>query len=72
MIHKSQSTFLLNHLITDNAIVAFVVFHSMQGRSTHDNHFFVLKLDMTKAINRVERGHLEFIMTAIKFPRSFI
>jgi hypothetical protein len=46
--------FILGQLISDNIIVAFEALYTMSTRLKHKKGFMALKLDMSKAYDRVE------------------
>jgi hypothetical protein len=54
IISLFQSTFILGRLISDNILVAFEALHTMNGRLKGRRGFMALKLDMSKAYNKVE------------------
>jgi hypothetical protein len=54
IISLFQSTFILGRLISDNILVAFEALHTMNGRLKGHRGFMALKLDMSKAYNKVE------------------
>ena len=47
VIASSQSAFVSGRLINDNIMEAFELTHSMRRRTSGDNAFISLKLDMT-------------------------
>ena len=49
-----KSAFVPGRLITDNALIAFEIFHFMRKKNTGKTRFARLKIDMTKAYDRVE------------------
>ena len=49
-----QSKFVLGRLITDNALIAFEIFHFMRKIKIVNTCLAGLKLDMVKAYNRVQ------------------
>lgn len=53
LIEKNHSTFVLRRQILDNIVVAKKLFHSMKNSNTSQGSF-VLKLDMSKAYDRVD------------------
>jgi hypothetical protein len=57
IISFSQSAFILGRLITDNILVAYEIMHTMQIRKSRmwsKVGFMEIKLDMSKAYDRVE------------------
>lgn len=54
VISPTQSAFIPGRLISDNYLVAAEVAHYMRKWSSGSNGLMVLKLDISKAYNRVE------------------
>lgn len=50
IISTSQSTFIPKRLITDNAIVAYEMLHSMKMRQHGKKGSMAIKLDISKAM----------------------
>ncbi|KAJ0087889.1 hypothetical protein Patl1_32319 [Pistacia atlantica] len=59
IISPSQSAFIPDRLITDNAIVAFEVMHTMNTSLKGRDGYMALKLDMSKAYDRLECSFLQ-------------
>ena len=72
IISKTQSAFIVERLITDNILIAFESLHHMKTSCTGKIGFMALKLDMTKAYDRVEWVFLEKILLKIGFHRSWV
>ena len=67
IISMSQSAFLPDRLITDNVLVAFETMHCINQRRKGKEGLMAIKLDMSKAFDRVEWPCLERIMTRLGF-----
>ena len=58
LIIEHQSAFAKNRLISDNVLVAFETLHCMKNHNSGKTGFMVIKLDMSKAYDRVEWNYL--------------
>ena len=71
LVSESQSTFPSNCLITDNILVAFETLHHLKNKRTGKTGSMALKLDMSKAYDRVEWTFLENLMDKLGFDRKW-
>lgn len=72
VIHESQSGFVPGRLIIDNILVAYECFHYLRKKKKGKMGYLGLKLDMSKAYDRVKWSFLEQMMVPLGFPGSFI
>lgn len=72
IISDSQSAFIPGHLITDNILVAFEMMHFMKRKDKGKDSWMALKLDMSKAYDRVEWHFLEAVLTKLGFTERVI
>ena len=72
IITEHQSAFAKGCLITNNILIAFETLHTMKHYNFGSNGFMALKLDMSKAYNRVEWVFLENVMKKMGFFEQWI
>ncbi|CAM8940146.1 unnamed protein product [Rhodiola kirilowii] len=68
IISDSQSAFIPGRLISDNILAAHELIHFMKTRERQRAGYYALKLDMTKAYDRVECDFLEAMHRRMGFP----
>lgn len=72
IIAQNQSAFIPGRLIMDNILLAYEVTHFMQNKRSGAVGYAALKLDMSKAYDRVEWHFLEAMMKKLGFTESWI
>ncbi|KAL0013129.1 hypothetical protein SO802_000198 [Lithocarpus litseifolius] len=72
LVFESQSAFLSGRLISDNVLVAFETLHYLKRKTQGKLGFMALKLDMSKAYDRVEWVFLEKIMKKLGFSDKLV
>jgi hypothetical protein len=75
IISPTQSVFIPRRLITDNILVAYETLHTMHTRlegGGGGKGFMAVKLNMSKAYNRVEWQFLEVAMKCLGFDSRWI
>ncbi|CAM8982614.1 unnamed protein product [Rhodiola kirilowii] len=72
IISQNQSAFIQGRLITDNILVAHEISHFIQSRSRQKTGYLSLKLDLSKAYDRVEWKFLEKLMQKMGFAEEWI
>ena len=72
LISEHQSAFLSNRLISDNILVAFETLHYMRNHNQGKSGFMVLKLNISKAYDRVEWEYIKRVMIKMGFHARWI
>ena len=72
VISESQSAFQSSKAITDNILVAFETLHHMKAKKSKKMGFMAMKLNMSKAYNRVEWEYLARIMEKMGFCEKWV
>ena len=67
IISQNQSAFVFGRLITDNVLIAYEMNHFMQNKRSGEDGYAALKLDMSKAYDRVEWCFLAQMMKKMAF-----
>ena len=72
IISEDQSAFIADRLITDNILIAFKSLHHVKTQCLGKEGYMALKLDMSKAYDRVEWLFLEKILLKMGFQESWV
>lgn len=72
IISPTQSAFILGRSIVDSAMIAFEIFHYMKKKKSGKHGYLALKLDMSKAYDRVEWNFLHAMCFQLGFDHSWI
>ncbi|GAA0155443.1 hypothetical protein LIER_13170 [Lithospermum erythrorhizon] len=72
IISENQSAFLPGRMISNNILIAHEVLHYMNHSKSVKNNNMAIKLDMSKAYDRVEWSFLKAIMLKLGFCRRWV
>ena len=72
IIDENQSAFVPGRLITDNILMSSEVFHFMKNNYVKKRGSIALKLDMSKAYDRMEWDYLAVGMIRMGYPALWI
>jgi hypothetical protein len=72
LIEPMQSAFVPGRLITDNTLIAFECLNAIDQGSSRCREFGALKLDLSKAYDRVDWGYSEGVLLWLGFQSKWI
>ena len=72
IISPYQSAFVPNRIITDNIVIGYECLHKIRHSKRRKNGLVSLKLDISKAYDRVKWGFLEHIMRRLGFTEKWV
>ncbi|KAK6131016.1 hypothetical protein DH2020_035243 [Rehmannia glutinosa] len=72
IISESQSAFIPGRLITDNVLLAYEIHHHMRTKLSSKTGLMSIKLDMSKAFDRVEWIFLRQTLLALGYDLKFV
>jgi hypothetical protein len=72
IISPTQSAFIPGRLITDNILAAYETLHSIQTRMWSKVGFMDIKLDMSKAYDRVKWSFLEAVLIQLGLTERWV
>ena len=72
VVSETQSAFQSDKAISDNILVAFEILHHMKTKKYGRGGYMAMKLDTSKAYNRVEWTFLESIMLKMGFHEKWV
>ncbi|KAA3477623.1 reverse transcriptase [Gossypium australe] len=71
-INVAQSVFIPGRLISGNVLIAYEILHTFRKKRTGKNGYMAVKLDMSKAYDRVEWGFLKEVMLKMGFQEEVV
>lgn len=72
LIFEFQSAFVLGQSIIDNVLLAFETMHYLKCKSKGKEDAVALKMDISKAFDRVQQPYLEQVLSKLGFHLEWI
>lgn len=71
MISEHHNAFIQGRQIYDNVVAAKEIIHTLRKKKKGKLGSVAIKLDMSKAFDRIKEKFVEAIMEKLRFPNSF-
>ncbi|KAL8135470.1 hypothetical protein AgCh_010202 [Apium graveolens] len=72
VISENQSAFIPGRLISDNILISYKSMHYLKRKKRGEEGFMALKLDMSKAYDRIEWDYLRAILLTLDFHEWWV
>ncbi|KAL0413621.1 UNVERIFIED_CONTAM: putative mitochondrial protein [Sesamum radiatum] len=72
IISPTQSAFVPGRLITDNVLIAYELNHHLKTKTWGKTGHMMLKLDISKAYDKIEWSFLRVVLLKLGFPEQFV
>lgn len=72
IVSVEQSAFLKGRSIVDNIMVAFEAIHDMKTKQNAKNGDVTMKIEISKAYDRVDWGYMEVVLLKMGFDRRWV
>lgn len=72
VISVLQSAFISGRLISDNVLISYELIHYLRNKRKGKKGFMSLKLDISKAYDRIEWGFIEVVMARMGFEPNWV
>ena len=72
ILSENQSAFVEGRLLTDNALIAYEIYHYIHRKTQGKCGVAGLKIDVSKAYDRLKWTYIEMMMSNFGFPQIWI
>ena len=72
LISETQSAFVAGRMISDNILIAQEMFHGLRTNKSCQNKYMAIKMDMSKAYDRVEWAFIQALLQKMGFDPHWV